>query len=59
MPKSTFSAFPSLNTGAVLTFIYIFAPVYGFLPFLAFFFLAPKVPKPIRVTSSFFLALWQ
>ena len=57
-PTASFSAFPGLNTGIVLAFIFIFAPVWGFLPFLAILFLAPKVPKPTGLDLVFSWVFW-
>ena len=51
---ASFKAFPDTNLGTFLALIFISAPVCGFTPFLAFLCATLKVPKPIRVTVSFF-----
>jgi len=43
--------FPGLNTGTLFARIFIFLPVFGFLPVRAALFLTRKVPNPVKTTS--------
>jgi hypothetical protein len=48
-------ALPAENFGSFFAAILIVAPVWGFLPVLAFLFESENVPKPTRATLSPFL----